>query len=149
SLDPRRALAAKNRLAVDFSLDATGADVVDRRERTVSQTFIVPPRDGVWSDYQIVMWQQQTQAAYTALKRLGVTGAAVLSDRRPEPSSRVINQIDAVLDADLRWYLENTATDFYSAYHRWSPDHPVNWRFLEAKKRYAANPQDKSAFERE
>src|SRR5262249_14554236 len=40
-------------------------------------------------------------------------------------------------------------TDFYSAYHRWSPDRPVNWRFLAARQRLRDDPAGKSAFIRE
>ena len=57
--------------------------------------------------------------------------------------------IAPLLDNDLRFYLENIATDFYSSYHRWSGDRPVDWRFLEAKQRYRDNPGDISAFIRE
>jgi len=54
-----------------------------------------------------------------------------------------------LVDADLRCYLENIATDFYSPYHKWYDGRPVDWRFLEAKQRYWANPGDRAAFIRE
>jgi hypothetical protein len=150
SLDPSRAVTVKNEVAVRVSLDErdqSGNPV--HREHEATAFFIAPPLGGAWSDYQIIMWQRQTEAGYAALKRLGISGGMVLSDRRDEPGSRVIDQVEAMLDADLRWYLENSATDFYSAYHKWSADRPVNWRFLEAKRRYWANPQDVAAFVRE
>ena len=135
SLDPKRAVTVKNKLAVHVSLDETdqsGKPVHREHEETAS--FIVSPPDNAWSDYQIIMWQRQTPAGYAALKRLGITAGMVESDRSDKPGSRVMDQVDAMLDADLRWYLENIATDFYSPYHRWSADRPVNWRFLEAKR---------------
>src|SRR5439155_5648542 len=98
-------------------------------EETVS--FVVSPSDSPWSDYQIIMWQEQTRAGYDALKRLGITAGMVESDHSGKPSTRVMDQVDAILDSDLRWYVENIATDFYSAYHKWTRDRPVNWRFLE------------------
>jgi hypothetical protein len=42
----------------------------------------------------------------------------------------------------MRWYIENIAIDFYSPYHKWSADRPVNWKFLAVKKRYWENPLD-------
>ena len=57
--------------------------------------------------------------------------------------------IEPLLDNDLRWYCENIATDFYSTYHRWSGDRPVNWKFREAKKRYRDNLLDPTVFIRE
>jgi hypothetical protein len=150
SLDPRRAVTTKNKLVVHVSLDETdqsGDRVHSEHEATAS--FIVSPSSGAWSDYQIIMWQQQDRAGYAALKGLGVSGGLVMSDRHDEPGSRVIDQVETMLDADLSWYLENTATDFYSAYHKWSADRPVNWRFLETRRRYWANPQDVAAFTRE
>src|SRR5690606_20840357 len=57
--------------------------------------------------------------------------------------------VGPLLGADLRWYVENIATDFFSAYHRWHPDRPKNWRFLEAKELYRRNPDDPRALERD
>src|SRR5713101_6813615 len=57
--------------------------------------------------------------------------------------------LERLLDADLRCYLENIATDFYSPYHKWYDDRPANWRFLEAKQRYWENRLDLGAFIRE
>jgi hypothetical protein len=45
-----------------------------------------------------------------------------------------------LVHADLRCYLENIVTDFYSPYHKWYDGRPVDWRFIEAKQRYWANP---------
>jgi hypothetical protein len=150
SLDPKRAVTVKNRLAVHLSLDETdqsGKPV--HREHEEAASFIVSPPDNGWSDYQIIMWQPQTPAGYAALKRIGITAGMVQSDRSDKPSRQVMDRVDAMLDADLRWYLENIATDFYSPYHRWFADRPVNWRFLEAKRRYWVNPQDTAALTRE
>jgi hypothetical protein len=33
-----------------------------------------------------------------------------------------------IVRSQLTWYVENIATDFYSAYHRWFPDRPIKWR---------------------
>jgi hypothetical protein len=49
----------------------------------------------------------------------------------------------------LRWYVENIATDFYSAYHRAFPDRPKNWKFLEAKRLHSKDPSGHEAFKRD
>ncbi|MGC2416034.1 MAG: beta-galactosidase [Stellaceae bacterium] len=149
-LDRSRPLTVKNEITVRVSLDETdesGKTMHYEHESTAS--FIVTPPGRAWSDYQIIMWQRQTAAGYAALKRLGITGGMVSSDRLDKPGQRVIDQVGEMLDTGMRWYLENTATDFYSAYHKWSADRPVNWRFREAKQRYWANPQNVAAFVRE
>jgi hypothetical protein len=146
-LDLRQAVTIKNKLAAHLSLDASNPAA--RRERDLRVSFIVPQTGNPWSDYQIIMWQQQTPAGYAALKRLGVTAGVVECDRSEVAGPYTIKQVELMLDSDLRWYVENIATDFYSAYHRWFPDRPVNWRFLAAKRRYWANPGDIGAFERD
>ena len=150
SLDPKRAVTVRNKVVVHLSLDETdqsGKPV--HREHEEAASFIVSPPDNAWSDFQIIMWQRQTPAGYAALKRLGITAGMVQSDRSDKPGSGVMDQVDAMLDVDLGWYLENIATDFYSPYHQWSADRPKNWRLLEAKQRYWANPQDATVFARE
>jgi len=88
------------------------------------------------------MWQQQARAGYAALKQLGVTAGMVLPWQL---SSAALDPTAPLLDKNIRWYVENIATDFYSTYHRWSGDRPVNWKFPEVKKRYRDNPLDPSA----
>lgn len=100
-----------------------------------------------WDDFQIIEWQPRDAAQLATLKRLGVTAATVISrrDGRPIPSQ----QYAPMLATGLRWYVENIATDFYSAYHRWSPGHAVNWRFVETQQRYQQNPDDEHALWRD
>jgi len=148
TLDIRRAVTIKNQLVAHISLDRSdqsGNDI--HRENDEAKSFIVPPPEGAWSDYQIIMWQVQDRAAYAALKHLGVTAGMLPIDHGSH--NFVPKWIEPLLDADLRFYLENIATDFYSSYHRWSGDRPENWRFLEAKQRYWKNPLDLAALIRE
>ena len=146
-LDTRRAVTMKNRLTAHLSIDA-----VDQlgnkfhRENDEAGSFVASPSDHPWSDYQIIMWQQQTRAGYAALKRLGVTAGMVLPWQL---ESITADPTAPLLDNDMRWYVENIATDFYSTYHRWSGARPVNWKFLEVKKRYRDNPLDPEALIRE
>jgi hypothetical protein len=149
-LDMSRAVAMQNRLAVHLSLDGVAQNgEAAHRESDQAASFIAPPSDRPWSDYQIIMWQTQTAAGYAALKRLGITAGMVAADHREETGTYIADNVEPLLANDLRWYLENIATDFYSPYHKWSGDRPVDWRFLEAKQRYWQNPRDLDAFVRE
>ncbi len=149
SLDLRRAATTGNQLVAHLSFDGVEQNGGNRHlENEVSTSFIVPPADHPWSDYQIIMWQGQTPAGYATLKKLGVTAGMVQADHRDEASTSMPS-LARLVDADLRCYLENISTDFYSPYHKWYDDRPVDWRFLEAKQRYWANPRDRAAFIRE
>ncbi|MBV9537347.1 MAG: hypothetical protein JOY70_00285, partial [Acidisphaera sp.] len=96
-----------------------------------------------WDDYQVIMWQPQTEQAYAALARHGVTGAALVPDRasgdNPATAARAAS---AATQAGLRPYLENIATDFYAPYHRWQPGRPVNALFVQTLASWHANPDD-------
>lgn len=142
TLDLRRAVALRNRLEARLTLHGKPAGAA-------ATTFIVRPTGRAFDDYQIVMWQKQTAAQWRTLKRIGITAGTVFGDREGRGPSFTVQQIEPLLDHDLRWYVENIATDFYAAYHRWTPDKPVNWLFTEAQRRYAENPLDPVAFRRE
>ncbi|HUZ72209.1 MAG TPA: alpha-amylase family protein [Stellaceae bacterium] len=146
-LDTARAAAIQNRLRVHLSFDGrqpTGAP--DRREADVTASFVVPPPSGPWWDYQIIMWQPQTAAGYAALAKIGVS-AGLVQANRAAPRQLAAAEVTPIVQNDLRFYVENIATDFYSAYHRWDPGHAVNWRFLEAQK--LARSGDPAAFRRD
>src|SRR5438874_860413 len=148
-LDLRRAATMGNQLVAHLSLDGVEQNGGNRHfENEVSTSFIVPSAAHPWSDYQIIMWQGQTLAGYATLKELGVTAGMVQADHRDEASTSMPS-LARLVEADLRCYLENIATDFYSPYHKWYDGRPVDWRFLEAKQRYRANPGDRVAFMRE
>jgi hypothetical protein len=102
-----------------------------------------------WSDYNVIMWQPHRAEQCAALKDIGITAGAVIPADRDNPAASLHEQISPFLACGLRWYVENIATDFYAAYHRWSPDHPVNWRFVEAKRAYQENPHNPAAVRRE
>ena len=74
------------------------------------------------------MWQHHTPEQEAALKELGINGGQWVGRNRTLP--------DFLLRNDLRWYAENIATDFYSEYHRYFPDRPVNWKFVETREQY-------------
>jgi Beta-galactosidase len=149
-LDLSRAVTMKNRLAAHLSFDGVDqSGKTAHRENDEATSFIASPSDHPWSDYQIIMWQARTRNGYATLRRLGITAGMVEADHREETRTYVADMVEPLLANDLRWFLENIATDFYSPYHKWSGDRPVNWRFLEAKERFRQNPLDLEAFVRE
>jgi hypothetical protein len=95
------------------------------------------------------MWQPQAEPAYASLQWLGITAGMVKSNRHSKPNKYVTDQISLLTASNLRWYLEDIAIDFYSAYHRPANGRPVNWRFREVKRRYWADPTDMSVFVRD
>ena len=99
-----------------------------------------------WPGFQTIIWQTKTAHQYQALKILGVTGAMVQADRARETPASARRKVSPIIQAGLRPYVENIATDFYSAYHRWFPDRPVNASFLAVQRAIAENPGDGSAF---
>ena len=114
SLDLRRAVTAGNQLVAHLSLEGVEQTGGNRhRENELSTSFIVPPAANPWTDYQIIMWQGQTPAGYATLKKLGVTAGMVQADHRNEASTSMPG-LARLVDADLRCYLENISTDFYS-----------------------------------
>jgi len=149
-LDMRRAVSANNELQAHLSfvgVNEAGAD--DRRENDAAMSFTVRPPGQGWRDYQIIMWQQHSAGQDAALKKLGVTAGMVSASRSGEVAKFAEKQIEPLLANDLRWYVENIATDFYSAYHRWFPDRPNNWLFAVARRLYREKPLDIAAFVRE
>ncbi len=102
-----------------------------------------PPQ---WPAFQIIMWQTKTARQYQALSALGVTAARVQADRDGETPASAEQKVLPIIRAGLRPSVENIATDFYSAYHRWLPDKPVNASFLALQRRIDAKPDDKSVF---
>jgi len=101
-----------------------------------------------WSDYQIIMWQKQSADGYRLLQSIGVTTAMLGADR-DHPRQLVAEDFRPITDSEIRYYVENIATDFYSAYHRFVLDRPVNWRFLAIEKLYRADPKDPAGLVRD
>jgi hypothetical protein len=141
-LDLGRAVVMHNHLVARLTFEAP-----NRTAREAEKSFIVTPQVDRWLDYKIIMWQERTTLQYRALKQLGVSAGMVFW-----PTLKHVGlgtAITPLLDTDLRWYVENIATDFYSAYHRWTPNRPINWKFLAAKKLYHENLRSDAAFARD
>jgi hypothetical protein len=129
TLDLRRAISMRNELTVHLHFEGSNKKgEPDRREEDAKVEFIASPPGRSWSDYNIIMWQHHTTEQEAVLKDLGINGGQWVGRMRTLP--------DFLLRNDLRWYAENIATDFYSEYHRYFPDRPNNWKFVETREQY-------------
>jgi len=141
SLDGRRAVAMQNEIRVHFSFKGKNKKgEVDDREEDARLSFIASPPDRTWWDYQIVMWQPNTEKNFAELTKLGVSGG--------EYSAHSTGLPEFLLKNNLRWYVESIANDFYSEYHRYRPDRPHNEALLEAKALYKSDPTSKEGLKR-
>ena len=143
SLDLSRAIAMKNHLQVDLSLngkDIKGAAYTT--QETAEADFIARPRYTGWKDYVIVMWQDYPSNLLPELNKLGVN-AGIWSG-----SGKQLGHPDFLINDNMRWYVESLATDYYAEYHRWRVDRPVGWSFVQAKELYKEDPSSLEAFKR-
>jgi hypothetical protein len=140
-LDLRHAVAMQNELRVHFTFDGLNKKgEKDHREEDIEVPFIAKPPDKSWWDYMIIMWQGGTAEHFKQLEKIGVNAG-----KSPESSMTLP---DSLLKDNLRWYVENMATDFYSEYHRYRPDRPYNWSLLQAKELYRRDPSSKEGLKR-
>jgi hypothetical protein len=140
-LNLRRAAAMANELQVHFTFDGfdkKGAP--DHREEDARASFVARPPDRNWSDYAIIMWQPGSAAGFSTMKTLGISAG--------QYNGRVKTLPEFLIKNDMRWYVENIATDFYSEYHRYRPDRIQQWSYLQAKELYRKDPGGKEAFKR-
>ena len=141
-LDLARVVATANTLRGTLRLDG--------KDSAASADFVVPPPDDGWADWRTIMWAGQNEAQLKALRSLGITVNKVMASRNTELTEEYAAKAMApLLAADIAPYIENIATDFYAAYHRWVPGKSVTWLYLEAVRRYRENPDDPSVRLRE
>jgi hypothetical protein len=143
TLDMRRAVVMPNRLDARLVLNGGGA-------RDAATDFVAVPdatgRGAAGWDYPIIVWQDQTPARAAGLRRLGITAGRLFGVRGALSPQEATHRMAPLLAADLRFYVENIATDFYAPYHRFQPDHPVTWAFDQARALEARDPTDPAAF---
>jgi hypothetical protein len=140
-LDLRRAVAMNNALQVHLELDGKNQKGErDVRKEDAAIHFVAKPSDRTWWDYQNIMWQDGDAQHMTALQKVGVNAA--------KSSEHSMELPRALLADNLRWYVENIATDFYSEYHRYRVDRPYNWALLRAKDLYKTNPSSLEGLKR-
>lgn len=103
-----------------------------------------------WDRFEIILWHNHGPAALAAARRLGVTAGMLLGVRGDGPDAALAETLAArvvpLRDAGLGLYVENIATDYYAAYHRWRPDLPETWQLDIARARHQADPADRSVF---
>ena len=140
-LDVTRAVAMQNTVTVHFTFDGLNKKgEKDHREETATVSFIATPPDRTWWDYQIIMWQGGTAEHFKKLEEVGVNAG--------KSNEHSMELPEFLLKNDLRWYVENMATDFYSAYHIYRPDRPYNFELLNQRKRYKEDPSSKESLKR-
>src|SRR5580704_13900517 len=86
------------------------------------------------------MSQQYPAEQWSIVKSMGINGGQYVGRNQPPA--------DFLTASDLQWYAENIATDFYSEYHRYFSDRPVEWKFTEAKELHKRDPSNMEAFKR-
>ena len=151
---------ATDGMEVSFLLEASRAMVMTNTirarltrggvESAAEAQFIARPPVLPWDDFQIIMYQEHAGRRLAGLRGLGVTGVKVLGHRVPFTAADVAARIVRPLAEDMRWYVENIATDFYAPYHMWTPEYPnqVNRRFVDVQERHRRDPSDMSVYER-
>ncbi len=141
SLDLRRALTIENKLEVHLSLQGQNLKgEADNREENASAEFIASPDADAWRDYQIIEWQSGSAERFRVLQELGVNAG--------RSGERSTSLPAALLEDNLRWFVENIATDFYSEYHRARRDRPHDWSLLQAQKLYESDPSSREGLKR-
>lgn len=151
---------AADGMEVPFHLEASRALVMTNTirarltrggaESSAETQIIARPPVLPWDDFQIIMYQEHAGRRLAGLRDLGVTGVKVLGHRVPFTAADVAARIVRPLAEDMRWYVENIATDFYAPYHMWTPEYPkqVNKRFVDVQTRHRRDPSDMSVYER-
>lgn len=100
-----------------------------------------------WNRFEIILWHDHGPAALAGARRLGVTAGMMLGLRGPVVDAATLRARAAPLQAaGLGFYVENIATDFYAAYHRWQPDRPVTWLFDQVRALHRRDPADPAAW---
>ena len=144
SLELPRGFVAGYRLHAKLTLLAvtpSGTTFPYTSEADANMPVPMPRRSPGWSNYQVIMWQLHNELQYRALRQLGVTAGMVYSNNTDKPAATLAPEVAPLLASGLRFYVEDIATDFYSAYHR-----PASsGHFAAIKALYQKNPDDRAA----
>jgi hypothetical protein len=139
-LDLRLALTMRNELTAHFTFEGVNKrGAADHRDETARVTFQARP-DARWWDYHIMMWQAHSKEQTARLKAAGIDGGMHFARNEALP--------EFLLSNDMRWYAESVATDFYSEYHRYRADRPVEYAWIQAKALHRKAPASLEAFKR-
>ncbi len=105
--------------------------------------------DPAWEDYAVIAWQTGDAMRLRGLRDLGATAGMVTGSRTDGAITADTAKANRLRRAGLGLYIENIATDIYAAYHRYTPEHPIEYAMEQARAKFAANPDDPSALVRE
>ena len=103
-----------------------------------------------WRSFHVILWQsRRSAAALAAAKALGVTDGRIIASRSDPVDTRDLRREAAPIEAaGLGFYVENIATDYYSAYHRYFPNHPPTWQMDKLRALRRVSPHDPALFHR-
>ena len=101
--------------------------------------------------FAAILWHSDLPpAALAALPGLGITAGRVFGERDHFDQTRFRESLVPLRNAGLGVMVENVATDFYAAYHRWQgPMTPVNAAFLVLLDRVRAHRDDPTIWARQ
>ncbi len=102
-----------------------------------------------WPRFEAILWHDHGPQAREGAARLGVTAEMMLGQRGAVDAAALRLRAADLRAAGLGCYVENIATDFYAAYHRWRPDRPVTWAFDEVRALHRRDPADPAAWLRQ
>ena len=141
SLDMDRAVAMQNKLEIHFEFDGLNKKKEkDHRLEDAFANFVARPADAGWWDYEVIMWQDGNAEHFNRLQDVGVNAGKSAEHTMQIP--------EWLLSNNLRWYVENMATDFFSSYHIYRADRPYNYAFLQAREDYKKNPASTQGLKR-
>ena len=93
--------------------------------------FIYKPPVG-WLDYCVVLYQKHPANRLPFLRQAYVNGNLWYGSNPSVP--------EYMVDANIRWHIDNMAVPIYSPYHRWYADgRNVGWLFEKARARFLAD----------
>ena len=83
-----------------------------------------------WHRLQVILWQSDMPGpALAGLPALGITAGRVFGQRQDFSPTGLRATVMPFERAGLSVMVENVATDFFAAYHRWQPGLPINAAF--------------------
>lgn len=103
-----------------------------------------------WRSFHVILWQaSRSAAALAAAKALGVTDGRIIASRSDPVDTAALRREAAPIEAaGLGFYVENIATDYYSAYHRYFPNHPPTWQMDRLRALRRVSPHVPALFHR-
>jgi hypothetical protein len=97
-----------------------------------AQTPVVYKPPAGWLDYSVVLYQKHPANRLPFLRQAYVDGNLWYGSNPSVP--------EYMVDANIRWHVDNVAVPIFSPYHRWYADgRSVGWLFEKARARFLAD----------